>query len=62
MAVKAGYAGGGSPTRRAAQTSCSPELIQRKMGDAGITARKGLALTAWAQPRKIWGGISQPTG
>jgi len=42
-AVKAGYAGGGSPTRRAAQPSCS----EVKDGDTGITARKGLALTAW---------------
>jgi len=33
MAVKAGYAGGGSPTRRAAQPSWQPGLSSgRKMG------------------------------
>ena len=45
-AVKAGYAGGGSPTRRAAQPSCSPPLAGERWGDRH-NRPQGSALTAW---------------
>jgi hypothetical protein len=46
-AVKAGYAGGGSPTRRAAQPSCSPVFLPGERWGYRHNRPQGLALTAW---------------
>ena len=46
-AVKAGYAGGGSPTRRAAEPSCSPVFLPGERWGYRHNRPQGSALTAW---------------
>jgi hypothetical protein len=56
MAVRAGYAGGGSPTRRAAQPSCTPALEPGERWGDRHNRPKGLALTAWGAAPSSNGG------